>query len=175
MSLVSPLTSAVRRCTLLALPIAALALAGCTSQLNMESVKKAVSDGINAQLALPIDAVSCPPERAQKAGDVFECVATPVGGGRLTVSVTQDDAAGNVTWKVVKTEGLLDLKTVEESIVTGLKEKAQVDATASCGGRWKPAKAGDTFDCVAKTTSGEEVGILVSATDDEGNISWGTK
>jgi hypothetical protein len=141
----------------------------------MESVKKAVADGVNAQLSLPIESVSCPPERAMKAGDAFECVATPVGGGRLTVSVTQDDAAGNVTWKVVKTEGLLDLKKVEESIVAGLKEKAQVDATASCGGRWKPAKAGDTFDCVAKTASGEDVAIVVSATDGEGNISWATK
>ena len=153
---------------------ATLGLAGCTQNLNMDAVKKSVADGVNSQLSLPIASVDCPATRPVKAGDAFECVATPSGGGRLTVGVTQQDGAGNVTWKVLKTEGLLDLQKVEASVRTGLKEQAKVDATVSCGSRWKAAKAGDTFDCQAK--AGEQaVGIVVSVTDNEGNISWKTK
>ncbi len=154
---------------------AALAASCSAPSLDMDAVKKAIADGVAAQLSLPVETVACPPPRPVKAGDVFECVATPKGGGRLTVTVTQDDAKSNVSWKVTKTEGLLDLQKVEASIVTGLREQAQVEATASCGGRWKPARAGDTFECEAKTAAGQTAAIVVSVTDGEGNISWKTK
>jgi hypothetical protein len=153
----------------------ALALAGCTHNLDMEAVRKSIADGIAGQLGLPVERVACPPERPVKAGDAFECVATPVGGGRLTVKVSQKDDASNVAWEVVKTEGLLDLAKVEGSIVAGLREQAHVEATAACGGRWKPARKADAFECQAKTADGQTVPIVVSVKDAEGNISWATK
>jgi len=154
----------------------ALALGACSAPtLDMASVKKAISDGITAQLSLPVETVACPPPRPVKAGDSFECVASPRGGGRLTVTVTQDDAKSNVSWKVTKTEGLLDLQKVEASIAAGLKEQAKVEATATCGGRWRPAKAGDTFECEAKTPEGQTATIVVTVADADGNIAWKTK
>jgi Domain of unknown function (DUF4333) len=154
---------------------AVVALAGCTQNLNMDAVKKSVSEGLASQLGLTIASVDCPATRPTKAGDTFECVATPTGGGRLTVKVSQRDEAGNVSWEVAKTEGLLDIGKVEGSIRTGLKEQAKVEATASCGGRWRAAKAGDTFECQATTADGQTVPIVVSVTDEQGNISWATK
>ena len=74
-----------------------------------------------------------------------------------------------------RTEGLLDLGKVETAIRTGLKEQAKVDATATCGGRWKAAKAGDTFECQATVAGGQQVPIVVSVADDNGAISWKTK
>jgi uncharacterized membrane protein YhaH (DUF805 family) len=103
--------------------------------INMQAVSKSVSEGLRGQLSLDVATVACPTEtRAMKAGDVFECVATPAVGGRLTVAVTQQDDHGNVNWKVSKTEGLIDLQVVEQSVVKGLKEQANVDATVACGG-----------------------------------------
>jgi hypothetical protein len=168
----SPLTRLlVHGCTL----SAALALASCTRNLNMEPLRKSVADGLASQLGLAGASVECPESRPIKAGDSFECTATPSGGGRLTVRVSQKDDSGNISWDVVKTEGLLDLGKVEGSIVTGLREQARVEATVSCGGRWRAAKAGDTFECEAKAPDGQAIPIVVSVADTEGNISWKTK
>ena len=122
------------------------------------------------------DSVACPTEpRTAKPNDEFECVVVPKEGGKLTVKVTQKDDQGNINWSVAKTEGLLDLSKVEESVKQGLKAQANADATVTCGGRWKGAKKGDTFDCEAKTAAGETVTIMVNVSDDNGNIEWGTK
>jgi hypothetical protein len=155
--------------------VAVLALAGCSRNLDMEAVKKSIGDGLASQLGLKVASLECPPNRPVKAGDAFECVASPEGGGRLTVKVSQKDDASNVAWEVVKTEGLLDLAKVETAIRTGLKEQANVEATATCGGRWKAAKAGDTFECQARTAAGQDVPIVVSVADDNGAISWKTR
>lgn len=154
---------------------AAFALVGCTRNLSMEAVKKAIADGIASQQGLKVASVDCPAARPLKAGDTFECVAAPSGGGKLTVKVSQRDDSGNISWEVVKTEGLLDLGKVEASIRTGLKEQAKVEATASCGEHWRATRAGDTFECQAKTADGQTVPIVVSVKDAEGNISWATK
>jgi len=154
----------------------ALGASACGTTIDMNAVSKSVSDGINAQLSLPIASVTCPTEsRAAKAGDVFECIATPKDGGKLTIKVTQEDAKGNVKWEVSKSEGLIDLKLVEESVTKGLKEQASVDATVSCGGKFRAAKAGGTFECQAKSQDKGDATIVVTMTDATGNISWAVK
>ena len=155
----------------------ALGATACGTTVDMNAVSKAVSDGINTQLSLPIASVACPTEsRAAKAGDTFECVATPKDGGKITVKVTQEDAKGNVKWEVTKSEGLIDLKIVEENVTKGLKEQASVDATVSCGaGKFRAAKAGGTFECTAKSQDKGDATIVVTMKDTEGNISWAVK
>jgi hypothetical protein len=168
-----------RRLSLL-VPVACASLtllsAGCGKTIQMDTVKKSITDGVAEQVGLHAESVACPAEpRDAKANDEFECTVTPKEGGKLTIKVTQKDDQGNITWSVAKTEGLLDLAKVEESVKQGLKEQASADATVTCGGRWKGAKKGDAFECEAKTTAGETVAILVNVTDDNGNIQWGTK
>jgi hypothetical protein len=149
-----------------------VAAAGCTRSLDMTALDRSISDGINTQLQLPIAAVSCPTgDRAMKAGDKFDCTATPKEGGRLTVTVTQKDDAGNVSWDVTKTEGLLDLDKVEVSVKEGLKTQTNVDATVACEGRWKAAKVGEVFQCQA-TSGDSKATVEVTTRDLEGNISW---
>jgi len=144
----------------------------CTRSLDMAALDRSISEGINAQLQLPIATVSCPAgDRALKAGDKFNCTAAPKEGGRLTVTVTQNDDAGKVSWEVTKTEGLLDLDKVEASVKEGLKTQTNVDATVACEGRWKAAKVGEVFQCQA--TSGEhKATVEVTTRDLDGNISW---
>jgi hypothetical protein len=154
----------------------AIGLAACSTSIDMNAVSKAVSDGITSQLSLQVASVACPTEsRPGKAGDTFECVATPKDGGKLTVKVTQEDDKGNVKWEVTKSEGLIDLKIVEENITKGLKEQASVDATVSCGGKYRAAKAGEAFECQAKSQDKGDATILVTMTDGTGNISWAVK
>jgi hypothetical protein len=139
----------------------------------MAALHQSISSGINDQLALPIASVTCPTEpRPLQIGDAFECVATPQAGGRLTVSVTQKDGAGNVAWEVSKTEGLLDLDKVEAAVAAGLKAQAAVDATVDCGSRWKAAKPGEVFECQAAVTDGRKAVVRVTTKDVDGNIDW---
>jgi hypothetical protein len=163
----------VLRVSAVLLAAVALAAAGCSSSLDMGALNQSISTGINQQLALPIASVTCPTEpRPLQAGDKFDCVATPQAGGKLTVTVTQKDAAGNVAWEVSKTEGLLDLDKVEASVVAGLKAQAQVDATVDCGERWKAAKPGEVFECQATVSDGRKATVKVTTKDTEGNIDW---
>lgn len=151
-------------------------LAGCTQNLNVGAVGPSISQGVADQTGLTLANVTCPSEpRPVKANDTFDCIGDVAGGGRLTIAVTQTDDTGNISWKVARTEGLLDLGKVEASIVNGLRTQAQVDAKASCGGKWKAARNGDTFDCEASAPDGTPIPIAVTVTDDNGNVSWETK
>ena len=152
------------------------ALAACTRNLNVSSIGPSIIEGVSRQTGLDLEKVTCPSEaRPVKADDVFDCVGDVKGGGALTIAVTQTDDKGNVSWKVTRTDGLLDLTKVEASIVAGLKSQAQVDAKVTCGGRWKAAKSGDRFDCDATAPDGTPIPIGVTVTDDNGNVSWETK
>lgn len=158
-----------------ALLASVLALAGCTRMLSMETTSKSISDGIAAQLNMPVASVACPESREVKAGDTFECIATPAAGGRLTVKVSQQDDKGNIQWEVVNTEGLLDLQKVEASVRQGLADQASLQATVDCGERWRGTRVGDSFECQAKGGEGQEVTVVVNVTDEDGNVSWATR
>ena len=53
----------------------------------------------------------------------------------------------------------------------GLKAQANVDATVACEGRWKAAKVGEVFQCLA-TSGDHKATVEVTTKDLEGNISW---
>lgn len=152
---------------------AAAGIVACSTTLDMDAVGKSVSEAMKSQLDMEIASVDCPKETmTAKAGATFECIATPKEGGRVVVLVTQKDDKGSIDWKTTKTEGLLDLRLVEASIKQGLKDQASIDASVSCGQRWKGAKTGDKFECQATTPDGQKAAIDVTTTDGEGNISW---
>jgi hypothetical protein len=168
------LIRSVRTLAMLAVLGLVAAVAACGTSLDMAAISKSVSEGITSQLSLAVASTTCPPEtRAARAGDTFECIVTTKEGGRLTVKVTQSDDKANVKWEVVKTEGLIDLHTVEQSIVKGLKEQANVDATVTCGGRkFRGIQVGGTFTCQAKSPDKGDAVIVVTMANAEGSISW---
>src|SRR5450759_1491602 len=167
------LTRSARTLAMLAVLGLAAGMAGCGKTLDMAAINKSVSEGITSQ-SLTVASTTCPTEaRAAKAGDTFECIVTSKEGGRLTVKVTQSDGKGNVQWEVVKTEGLIDLRTVEPSVVKGLKEQANVDATVTCGGgKFRGIQVGGTFTCQAKSPEKGDATIVVTMSNAEGSISW---
>lgn len=156
-----------------ALPLCLLlASVGCTRNLDMNAVNASITKGVKEQTTLDVASVKCPDTRELKQGDSFTCAVTPAMGGQLEVKVSQNDADGNVTWEVTKTEGLIDLAVVEKVVVEGLKEQLQVDATVSCGGgKYHATQVGKTFDCTA-SASGQDAPVTITMQDANGNIGW---
>ena len=139
----------------------------------MAGVDKSIREGIAAQLGMAVATVDCPKEnRVAKKGDLCTCTVSPEVGGRLTVTVTQNDDQGNITWSVTTTEGLLDLQKVQASVVDGLKAQAGVESTVDCGGRWKAIRPGEVFECRATSADGQTATVEVTTDDSEGNITW---
>lgn len=169
------LTRSARTLAGLAVVVLAAGVAGCGTTLDMTAIDKSITEGITSQLSLAVVSTTCPTEaRKAKAGDTFECIVVPKEGGRLTVKVTESDDKGNVKWEIVKTEGLIDLRIVEQSVVKGLKEQANVvDATVSCGGgKFRAIQVGGTFTCQAKSPAKGDATIVVTMSNAEGSISW---
>ncbi len=153
--------------------VALATLGACSRNINMADVDKSIREGIAAQLGMAVASIDCPEEqRAAKKGDIFTCTVSPDVGGQLTVTVTQNDDQGNITWSVTKTEGLLDLQKVQASVVDGLKAQAGVEATVDCGGRWKAIRPGEMFECKATSPDGQTATVEVTTDDSEGNITW---
>jgi uncharacterized membrane protein YhaH (DUF805 family) len=163
--------------TLAAIAIPAfLAYRQKANSIDMQAITSSMTEGLKNQLSLDIATVTCPTEpQPKKAGSAFDCTAIPTIGGRLTVKVSQQDDAGNVKWEVAKTDGLIDLHVVEQSVVQGLKEQANAEATVTCGGKYRASNPGEVFDCQAKTTDGRQAVIAVTITDSEGHVSWEVK
>lgn len=82
--------------------LAALALAACNTlaALDDEVIEQNIRDELQSQVGVTLTSVDCPADRPLLAGDVFECTATGSDGRELVITVTQDDAAGNVNWEV---------------------------------------------------------------------------
>jgi hypothetical protein len=149
-----------------------LALAGCTKMINMDAAKTAVSAGLTEKLGMAITAVTCPDSRAMKAGDVFNCTAAVQTGGQLVIRVTQKDDAGNIAWELVNGDTLIDLALLESSIKGSLKDQKGIDATIACGGKYRVAEPGKTFQCAASDNSGNKATVTITMKDDKGHIDW---
>ena len=81
---------------------AALALAcGGTLSLDDDRLEQAIQAGILQQAGVSVSEVTCPDDTPLAQGNISQCAATTTDGEQLTIEVTQTDAAGNVTWRVV--------------------------------------------------------------------------
>ena len=152
--------------------VALLGMVACTSMLSMDAIKSAISDGVKSQMGLEIASVTCPESRPIKAADTFECTATPKVGGNLVVKVTQKDDQGNISWELAKAEGLIDLAALETVIKNGLKEANGLEATVSCGGKYRATEPGKSFECTATDAEGAKAQVAVLMKDAAGNVSY---
>jgi hypothetical protein len=86
----------VRFARVVALSALVLLAAGCTRVLD--------KGGLEAQLAADLQAsgpaltVRCPDGVKAQVGATFQCTATDPDGSSFTITVTQTDDQGNVTW-----------------------------------------------------------------------------
>ena len=78
-----------------------LALSGCGSPMIVPAdVEEQVSAGLAEEVGGAFEA-SCPEEIPAEAGYTFTCTVTDLADGTtVTVTVTEDDAAGAFSWRV---------------------------------------------------------------------------
>ena len=153
-----------------ALAVAALALAGCSSSIDVADLETKVQDGLAEQVG-GTWTVECPDSMEVQAGLTTNCAATSDTGETIQVDITQDDDQGNVTWEVPSTG--LDVDKLESTIAA--------DISAQVGGEWTvecpddiPQEAGLTANCNASSADGQSVMINITQTDDQGNVDWET-
>lgn len=65
----------------------------------------------------------------------------------------------------------LDTDKLEREVVKGIKEQLNIDATVTCPDDVK-VKAGDVFECQAKSSDGTTGTVTVTQKDDKGNVDW---
>jgi hypothetical protein len=89
-----------RRLSLVLVGSAALAACGLVPALDDAVIEQSIRDGVQQQTGITLTEVECPTSRPIQQGDVFTCSAVADDGRVLEISVTQDDAQGNVSWEV---------------------------------------------------------------------------
>ncbi|MCM1982729.1 DUF4333 domain-containing protein [Lyngbya confervoides] len=160
----------------LALPLLALTLAACNTTIDDAKVETAISEGIQTQTGLVANTVICPEDQKIEEGNTFTCKVTLEGGQSFDAEVTQTDDEGNIRWDAQKglesLNGLISNAALEEQIAQGISEQLQVETSADCGGKFRIALTGETFECTVTDVQGNEQRVQVEAKDDEGNVYW---
>jgi len=81
------------------LVLATALLAGCSTSSNLDNaaLQEKIAGGISEQVGGEWTVV-CPADEPIKQGATFDCTATGADGTPVTITVTQDDDQGNITW-----------------------------------------------------------------------------
>lgn len=138
-----------------------------TKNPNVQKAEAALKGLYTQQTGVPIDSVKCPEDANLKTGGTFECQAQ-AQGINFGIQVKMENDKGNFD---SKTQGLLILTKIEDLIKKTVKEKANLDVTADCGGKLRAAKTGDTFSCQVKDPKGQTKEAKVTVKDEQGNIN----
>lgn len=73
-------------------------LAACSNSLSQTDVQDKLQQGMAEQLGGTY-VVTCPSEIPLSAGSTFSCEAVGDDGSTGTITVTQEDDQGNLTWE----------------------------------------------------------------------------
>jgi hypothetical protein len=85
-----------------ALSFLPMACGGGDSKLDTDGLETQMKETLSDRTGIAIESVGCPDEVEPKKGASFRCTARTEKGERVVLNVTQDDADGAVTWKVVR-------------------------------------------------------------------------
>ncbi len=75
-------------------------LTACSATLNTQKLEDEIKKGIEEQTDTNVSSISCPQTVELEEGDTFECDVEASDGSKASVTVTQQDDEGNVTWKL---------------------------------------------------------------------------
>lgn len=120
------------------------------------------------QAGVPIEAITCPNNANFRAGGTFECQAR-AQGVNFRIQVKMENDQGNFD---SYTKGLLILTKIEDLINKTVKERANINVTANCGGgKIRRAIPGDIFTCQVRSQQGETRTAQITVKDERGNIN----
>lgn len=138
-----------------------------TQSTNVKKAEEALKRLYTEKAGVPIDSVTCPENAELKPGGSFECQAT-AQNVKFAIQVKMETKEGQFD---SKTKGLLLLSKIEDLLQKTVKEKANLDVTADCGGKIRAAKTGDSFTCKVKNKEGQTRDATVTVNDEQGNIN----
>jgi hypothetical protein len=79
----------------------AVAATACGRTLDAEGLEEQLRGELHQRLPGTEWEVSCPDGISPEAGTKFTCEATDENGRTVELEITQDDAEGRVTWRIV--------------------------------------------------------------------------
>lgn len=132
------------------------ALVGKAGNLTIQSVD------CPATLAAPTQTGS-PTATAPKT---FDCQVTSEAGV-FTVQVEPTSDPSKFRWG---TKGMLLLSKLNDFIQKSAESKNIGKVAVDCGGKIRPAKTGETFDCKVIDTKGSQRTVKVTIRDEAGNV-----
>ncbi len=142
--------------------LAAIALAGCKTQIDQDKVQALVKS-VCEEKKVKVKSVSCPAGREAKEGDEFECTGELEDGSKFAAKVKQTDAKGTVLATVVGR--FVNLKELGDS----MEKNAGPGADVKCADKTILLRKGDSFTC--DITVGDTKGsVTYTAKDDEGSV-----
>jgi len=124
-----------------------LTLTACSKTLDHEKIAQTIQQDVIKQGGTSLKKVTCPKNIEPKAGEEFNCIGEIETGYTFTIPVKQQDAQGNVTWKVPNAKGLLNLASFETQIQEALTSEYGSRPIIDCGDGYKAFKPGQTFEC----------------------------
>jgi Domain of unknown function (DUF4333) len=155
--------------TALALQAAVLALAGCqvsvsAGGLDYEKLESEITGELNkryTQIAREVSNVECPRlTPAPKTGDTFTCNADVEGHAvRVEVKVRDDDY--NVDFSTL--DAVFDLENAGRLLAEEVSAELGFPVTVSCGEGLKVVAIGDSLECTAADSDGDERTVRLTA------------
>ena len=162
--------------TALSLPAAVLALAGCqvsvsAGGLDYEKLESAITGELNqrfATVAREVSNVECPrPPTAPKTGESFTCNAD-VEGHPVRVEVKVRDEDYNVDFSTL--DAVFDLEDAGRTLTQQVSAELGFPVTVLCGEGLKVVAIGDSLECTAADSDGDERTVrLTAGSVDEGD------
>ena len=85
--------------------VVGVGLAGCSmsaGSLDMAKAQTEIAKGIEEQTGATGVTVTCPESVPIEQGATFNCTANTAAGESATITATQTDDQGNITWKITE-------------------------------------------------------------------------
>ena len=156
------------RAPLLCVAAAAVLVAtGCGgTEIDDAKAERFIEATVTEQVGARVESVECPTGLTAKKGETFECTVTGDDGSTGRTVVTEKDDEGNVAVSAP----FIHVRDLEEQILRGLKDEMGGSAELDCP-EIIVGEKGDTFECAVRSAGGEST-VLVTQTDDQGNVRY---
>jgi hypothetical protein len=150
-----------------------LFLMSCSKTLDAKKVGESILSEMTKQGASSVKSVICPTDVTPVTGKEFECIGVLDSGNGVSIAVTQQDAQGNVTWKVSSVRGLLNMTALQSEVEQALKKEVS-QAKVDCGlSFYRLVKPGETFECqlIKREPKSERDSATASSTSEQSDSS----
>jgi Domain of unknown function (DUF4333) len=132
---------------------------------EVKTVETKLAELVAQEGNLTVQAVACPPNLEQKAGTTYDCQITS-DAGTFLVTVEPTGQPGQFKWG---TKGLLLLSKLDSFLQKNASANGG-NVAVDCGGKIRPAKPGETFECKLTDSQGKTRTTKVTVRDDQGNV-----